>query len=132
MVIGPAGNVSTLDAAFAALIGGSHRDPFAVIGPHEDGGAIVVRAFQPAARAIDLRLAATGALVPMVKRDPAGLFEVAIERVRLKPDATTAPDAMTAPDATKANTLDYRLRITYPGDQVAEIDDPYRYGRVLT
>ena len=27
---------------------------------------------------------------------------------------------------------DYRLRITYPGDHVVEIDDPYRYGRVLT
>src|SRR5712691_7945523 len=120
MVIGPAGNVSTLDAAFAALIGGSHRDPFAVIGPHEDGGAIVVRAFQPAARAIDLRLVATGALEPMVKRDPAGLFEVRIENVRLQPDTA---DATGAPD--------YRLRITYPG-AVVEVDDPYRYGRVLT
>ena len=27
---------------------------------------------------------------------------------------------------------DYRLRITYPGEHVVEIDDPYRYGRVLT
>ena len=27
---------------------------------------------------------------------------------------------------------DYRLRITYPGDHVVEVDDPYRYGRVLT
>ena len=28
--------------------------------------------------------------------------------------------------------LDYRLRITYPSGHVVEIDDPYRYGRVLT
>ena len=41
---------SALDAAIAALIGARHRDPFAVLGPHRDAGAIVVRAFQPAAR----------------------------------------------------------------------------------
>jgi len=28
--------------------------------------------------------------------------------------------------------LNYRLRITFPGDHVIEVDDPYRYGRVLT
>jgi len=83
----PTGSVPPLTKAFAALIGGYHRDPFAVIGPHEEGGAIVVRAFQPAARAIDLRLVSTGALVPMVKRDPAGLFEVRIEKVRLTDSA---------------------------------------------
>ena len=120
-MVGECDKVPTLDAAFAALIGGRHRDPFAVIGPHEEGGAIVVRAFQPAGRAIDLRLVATGTLVPMVKRDPAGLFEVRIEKVRL-PEDTTEPTG--APD--------YRLRITYPGDHVVEVDDPYRYGRVLT
>ena len=120
-MVGEGDKVPTLDAAFAALIGGRHRDPFAVIGPHEEGGAIVVRAFQPAGRAIDLRLVATGTLVPMVKRDPAGLFEVRIEKVRL-PEDTTEPTG--APD--------YRLRITYPGDHVVEVDDPYRYGRVLT
>ena len=27
---------------------------------------------------------------------------------------------------------DYRLRVTFAGDHVVEIDDPYRYGRVLT
>src|SRR5439155_6821480 len=115
-MVGEGDKVPTLDAAFAALIGGRHRDPFAVIGPHEEGGAIVVRAFQAAGRAIDLRLVATGTLVPMVKRDPAGLFEVRL------PEDTTEPTG--APD--------YRLRITYPGDHVVEVDDPYRYGRVLT
>ena len=29
-------------------------------------------------------------------------------------------------------TTDYRLRITYPGGHRIEVDDPYRYGRVLT
>jgi 1,4-alpha-glucan branching enzyme len=47
----PASQTHALDAAFAALIEGRHRDPFALLGPHiYDAGAIVVRAFQPAAR----------------------------------------------------------------------------------
>ena len=32
----------------------------------------------------------------------------------------------------RTDVPDYRLRITFPGDHVVEIDDPYRYGRVLT
>ena len=66
----PSASPSTpLDTAIAALIRGSHRDPFAVLGPHRENAGIVVRAFQPAARAIDLRLVATGELMPMTKRD---------------------------------------------------------------
>ena len=109
------GQTSALDLALAALAAGSNRDPFAVLGPHplEGGDALVLRAFQPAALAIDVRLAATGDLRPMSRRDD-GIFEV-----RLKPDAT-------------GRTPDYRLRLTFPGDHVVEIDDPYRYGRVLT
>jgi 1,4-alpha-glucan branching enzyme len=124
----PAIQKSVLDEAIAALIRGAHRDPFAVLGPHADkSGAVVVRAFQPAGRSIDLRVVATGALVPMTKRDPNGLFEGRIERVRLKPDTT---DTLTTGELTTAP--DYRLRITYPADHVVELDDPYRYGRVLT
>ena len=72
------------DKALAALILGAQNDPFAVLGPHADQkGGFMVRAFQPAARSIELRLVATGELVPMRKTDPAGVFEV-----RLKPDTT--------------------------------------------
>jgi len=115
-----------LDSAIAALIGGYNRDPFAVLGPHpdEDGSGVVIRAFQPAARHIEVRLVATGALVPMQKRDPAGVYEV-----RLKPDTTYEGS-----DSSEGSGSfpDYRLRITYPGDHTIEIDDAYRYGRVLT
>jgi 1,4-alpha-glucan branching enzyme len=110
---------TALDGAIAALIGGTHRDPFAVLGPHVENGVVVVRAFQPAARAIDLRLVATGELLPMTRRDPAGLFELRID------DAAGGADG-------DAPVPDYRLRITYPGNHLVEIDDPYRYGRVLT
>ncbi len=112
----PSASPSTpLETAIAALIRGTHRDPFAVLGPHRENGGVVVRAFQPAARAIDLRLVATGALLPMARRDPAGLYELRLD---------SAGDAAGLPD--------YRLRVTYPGNHVVEIDDPYRYGRVLT
>jgi len=73
-----------VDDAFASLIRGTHRDPFAVLGPHVDAaGTIVVRAFQPAAQSIELRLVATGALLPMEKRAAAGLFEVRLDAERV-------------------------------------------------
>jgi 1,4-alpha-glucan branching enzyme len=100
--------------ALTALANGTNRDPFAVLGPHPDesGRGIRVRAFHPAARAIALRVAATGELLPMTERSPAGIFDVVIA------------DSQTS-------TLDYRLRLTFPGGHVVEADDPYRYGRVL-
>src|SRR4051812_1624947 len=106
-----ASQVPGVNTALAALIGGTERDPFAILGPHSDNGTVYIRAFQPAARQMEVRLVATGTLVPMIRRDPAGVYEAAIEG---------------------AAVPDYRLRITYAGDHVHEVDDPYRYGRVLT
>jgi len=103
---------SPLDSALAALANGVNRDPFAVLGPHqaERGGGFVVRAFQPAARSIDLRLLETGELRRMERRTAAGVFEAAID------------------DLSQA----YRFRITFPGDHTVEAGDPYRFGRVIT
>ena len=50
--------------------------------------------------------------VPMVRQHEAGIFEA------------TLPAGDGVPD--------YRLRVTYPGGETVEIDDPYRYGRVIT
>ncbi len=58
---------------------------------------------------------ATGALQPMTRRNPAGVFE-----------------ALVAGDPARPAAVDYRLRFTFPGDHIVELDDPYRYGRVLT
>src|SRR6266481_3624630 len=89
---------SPLDAAIDALVGGHHRDPFSLLGPHvDDDGTPVVRAFQPAAQSIELRLVATGATVPMAKVHPAGVYEV-----RLKADATYEKSA----DATDEKSAD--------------------------
>jgi 1,4-alpha-glucan branching enzyme len=100
----------SLDAAIAALVGGYHRDPFSLLGPHVDDGVPVVRAFYPAAERVDLLLLSSGTVRPMDKRDAAGLYEVRVDEPR----------------------PDYRLRVTYPGNHVIERDDPYRYGQVLT
>src|SRR6476620_264289 len=107
----------SLDAALTALIKGVSRDPFAFLGPHAEasGSGWVVRALQPAARSIEVRAIRTGELLPMVLRHPAGLFEA-----RLSSD----------------EAADYRLRIAFrangTADHRVEIDDPYRYGQVLT
>jgi 1,4-alpha-glucan branching enzyme len=100
-----------LESALAALASGQNGDPFAVLGPHPDDRSrgIRVRAFLPAARSVDVVLRPGGEVHPM-ERHPAGVFEAVVGD----------------------GTLDYRLRVTYPGDHVIEIDDPYRYGRVLT
>jgi 1,4-alpha-glucan branching enzyme len=136
----PVSPPSALDSAIAALAAGVHRDPFAILGPH-DG---VVRAFQPAAVSMELRLVSTGALLPMTRRHPAGVFEVRFDQVRpadqvrLKPDTTVSAATVSAATPVVSgfsrtdDPPDYRLRITFPHDHVIEIDDPYRYGRVLT
>jgi 1,4-alpha-glucan branching enzyme len=113
----PVDHRSALDDALASLAGGRPCDPFALLGPHReaDGRGTVIRAFHPAARQVELRLPATGELRAMVRGAHAGLFE-----------------AFVAPDAAGGSAPDYRLRFTFTGGHVAEIDDPYRYGRVLT
>jgi 1,4-alpha-glucan branching enzyme len=112
MAVGPS---PTLDDALAAVAAGQHRDPFAVLGPHlDETGATVVRAFHPAAQSVELRLVATGALQPMIRRKSDGVFEAVV------------------PAAGARSIPDYRLRFTFPDDRVIELDDPYRYGRVLT
>jgi 1,4-alpha-glucan branching enzyme len=104
-------HASVTDAALNALAHGQNRDPFAVLGPHRDafGRGLVVRAYQPAARAVEIRLP-DGSLLPMSRRAPLGAFEAVLG----------------------ADVQHYRLRVTYFADHVVEFDDPYRYGRVLT
>src|SRR5262245_58494531 len=96
-------------------------DPFAVLGPHVEtdvrGSGVAIRTMQPAAQTVHVRLLPDDELHAMARVDAAGLFEL-----RLKADRPHEAGAIP----------DYRLRITFPGDHVVELDDPYRYGRVLT
>ncbi len=57
-------------AAIAAIVSGTHADPFAVLGPHQFGDDWVERAFVPGAER--LSVADAGYLE---QRDPAGFFE---------------------------------------------------------
>ncbi len=112
----PASQTSVLDPDLVALIEGRNRDPFAVLGPHIDasGRTVLIRAFHPAAHRSDVRLVASGEIVPMARRAHTALFEASVPA-----GAGGAPP-------------DYRLRLTFEDDRVLEVDDPYRYGRVLT
>jgi len=119
----PVGETDALDAAIAAIVGGYHRDPFAVLGPHHaTGGGIVVRAFHPAARAIELHLIATGALLPMERRDPAGLFEVRLARATV--NTAFVPSAH--PTARIAVAYVRRPRRTLPTVYVARLGEADR------
>jgi 1,4-alpha-glucan branching enzyme len=89
------------------------RNPFAFLGPHAERDGYVVRALHPSATRVDIQTA-DGQRMPMT---PAG---DGVYEARLRP----APGQQDSPD--------YRLVITYPGGHALEIDDPYRYGRVLS
>jgi 1,4-alpha-glucan branching enzyme len=103
--------VSKRDASLQALAEARHDNPFGVLGPHVEGNGVVIRACIPTAE----RIAVTrdgSAPVAMKKRHPAGIFEAVM------PGVTDIPD--------------YRLRVTYGGGATVDVDDPYRYGPVLS
>jgi 1,4-alpha-glucan branching enzyme len=104
---------SKLEAGARSLQSRLDADPFGVLGPHRVPGGIVVRAIQPAASRVELRTRPEGAVHEMRRAAelPKGVFEATLA-------ATEVPD--------------YRLHVTYPDGHTHELDDPYRYGRVLT
>ena len=96
--------------AFDALAGARHSDPFAILGPHAETGGLVIRAFQPSAERVEVLHG--GGATAMARVHDSGVFEARLPGQR--------------------EALDYRLRVTYPGGDASTIDDPYRYGRVIT
>ena len=99
--------ISVLDT----LAGARHADPFSVLGPHVEHGRVVIRAIFPSAASVAVTRP-DHPPVEMRKRHPAGIYEAALEIEEQVPA--------------------YRLRVTTPGGQVTEIDDPYRFGRILS
>ena len=90
-----------------ALIRGEHADPFAILGPHDDGEGTVVRVYLPHAVAVDLLDRAGGKLADMEPSRVPGLFVCRLERQQ-----------------------PYQLRIRWAeGEQVTE--DPYSFGPLL-
>jgi 1,4-alpha-glucan branching enzyme len=71
----------------------------------------VIRALVPTAERISVTRNGSGS-VEMERRHPAGIFEAVL------PGTAEIPD--------------YRLEVLYHGGSTSEIDDPYRYGRILS
>jgi 1,4-alpha-glucan branching enzyme len=104
-------------AAIDAVALGLHSDPFSILGPHEathDGvRGIAVRAFRPYVSAMSVHNLPDDRVAEMTRVHPDGFFEAFL------------------PEMTR-DRLDYRLRVTWSGGGESEMDDPYRYGPVLT
>ena len=99
------------DATVLALIEARHADPFAVLGPHEVAGGIVLRALVPGADRLEVIEEATGEVVGELKRrHDAGLFEGTMKN--------------------RPAWFGYRLRAHNDGGSW-ELEDPYRYPPVL-
>jgi 1,4-alpha-glucan branching enzyme len=96
-----------------ALVRGMHPDPFAVLGPHEVAGGLAIRVFRPGVRKIELTEFGQPDHLALERLHPDGLFEIIV------------------PKATREE-FDYRVRLMWPDGSSTEIDDPYRYGPVLT
>jgi 1,4-alpha-glucan branching enzyme len=107
------------DAALDAVARGQSDDPFASLGPHETtergAPAMVIRTMQPAASHVELIRLPGRHAISMSRRHTDGLFEATVPL-----------------EGGAARDFEYRLRVTEPGGRSQELDDPYRYGQVLT
>jgi 1,4-alpha-glucan branching enzyme len=100
--------------AIAAIVGGYHGAPFDVLGHHpvslENGPGWAIRTYQPQAKGVAVRRGQDS--VPMEPIGSDGFFEAVFPG--------------------EAEAFQYRLAITLPDGREYELDDPYRFGPVLT
>ena len=94
-----------------AIADARHPDPFSYLGPHLVDGGVTIRAYLPSAETVSV-VRGDSSTVSMVRRHPSGVYEAQLSEAHEIPD--------------------YRLRVTYPGGQTIEVDDPYRYGRIIS
>ncbi len=109
-------HAATLGTA-AAMLEGRLDDPFAFLGPHEEGEGLVVRTFQPGAQKVELVARST---------ESGGQPLATLEE--LSPGIFAGRLARPGP---------YRLRISWPGEHgaeatVQETEDPYSFGLILS
>jgi len=100
--------MTNLPAEAYAIIEGRHSDPFHYLGPHKENDRTVVRAFLPDAVKVDA-IDDHGATTPLERVHQSGLFVGAL-----------------ANGSTK-----YQLRAKF-GDNVVDLEDPYRFPPLLT
>ena len=91
----------TTPEAIAAICEGRHADPFAILGPHQEEGRRVVRAFLPGAEAVEAIDESAAVLGRLTRRDARGFFAGPV-----------------------AGDVPYRLRARR-GDATWIISDPY-------
>ena len=91
-----------------AIVEGRHADPFHYLGPHSKDGKTVLRAFLPGASSVHV-VEKQSAPARLALIHPAGLFEGSL------------PTSLRR----------YRFRARF-GDNVVELDDPYRFDPILT
>ncbi len=105
----------------AALMHAEHRDPFAVLGPHEVDDRWWVRAVLPGAQAVDVvstEMTQAGTVMATLVRLPGtDVFEGVISSLL----TTSEP---------LADPLAYCLRVDW-GTHTSDIEDPYRFPSVL-
>jgi 1,4-alpha-glucan branching enzyme len=100
--------MTKLSSEAYAILEGRHGDPFHYLGPHDEGGRTVVRAFLPDAATVEA-IAEHGEVGALARIHDAGLFAGAL------------------PNGARR----YQLRARF-GDHVVELEDPYRFPPVLT
>ena len=98
-----------------ALARGEHADPFAVLGPHRAGDAIVVRVLVSGAARARVRVGRR--FIECARVHGGNVFEGTV--------------ALGAPIDPATGRLQYKLEITHAGGAVETRDDPYRFGPVL-
>jgi len=94
--------------AALAIVGGHHSDPFAYLGPHDENGHRLVRAYLPDAEGVAV-IDETGRETNLAQIHPAGLFCGPIP----------------------SRPRHYRLRAQF-GDRSVELEDAYRFPPVLS
>src|SRR5258708_13840008 len=100
--------MTKLSAEAYAIVEGRHSDPFHYLGLHTEGGRTVVRAFLPEASKVDA-IGEHGETATLARIHDAGLFAGAL------------------PNGSRR----YQLRARF-GENVVDLDDPYRFPPVLT
>ncbi len=97
-----------------ALVRGEHGAPLDVLGPHATGAdrpGVVIRTMQPHAARVEVVEAAGGAALLMERLHPEGLFELFLPGRAV---------------------FAYRLRMTGADGHAWEVEDPYRFPKIIT
>src|SRR5215210_3253970 len=95
-----------------AILGAYHGDPFAVLGMHQAGEHLVVRAFRPDARAVAVQDANDpSAVFPAIQVHSDGFFEAVLEG--------------------RQERFPYVLKFTSHDGHEWSSRDPYSYGQIL-